>query len=450
MKNSTYWKGAKNIIRRCLDLEPGQDLVIFFDEATLETVSLLMRVATELRVQPTAIFIPQEVQRLIPEHANLSGLAERMVQEVRAIITCVNGSASCMPFRSRLLEVNWSARTRVGHMPGASLEVLKLAAVDIDRLILNCRQIALALTRGQQLELESYGMDGSVHQLQVPLGGWDRIAVASDGIIRDGVWGNVPSGEAYIAPLENSASGSLVINGSLPDLVIAQGEELILSFEQGHLISIEPPDGPAAAFLEDTQFRKAKEKGDAEWSNLAEIGIGLNPAVDKLTGNMLFDEKMAGTAHVALGSNTFMGGRVKSTIHADMVTCSPTIRIDGQTILDHGRLSFAMSHWQENHLHIDLENSSWASADKVTWSGKLVQINSGLLQRCFYSEPGKTLPCNVGNEETAGLAGKLYESLPSDGTAISIEELLRTTRLPDETLRRVLHVMSLYELVHQE
>jgi leucyl aminopeptidase (aminopeptidase T) len=448
MKRSIYWKGAKNIIQRCLDLEKNQELVIFFDETTMDVVSLLFQVASELGVQPTAIFIPLEVQKLIPEQYNISGITERMVQEVRAIISCVNGSASCMAFRSRLLEVNWSARTRVGHMPGATLEGLRLAAIDIDKLILDCRQVALALTRGHQLEMDSYAMDGTTHQLIIPLGGLDRIAVTSDSVIRDGMWGNIPSGEAYIAPMENGSEGSIVINGSIPDMVISKGEEIILHFHQGHLTSIDPPENKTAAYLEETQVRMAKEKMDLEWSNLAEIGIGLNPAVEKLTGNMLFDEKMAGTAHVALGTNTFMGGRVKSLIHADLVTCSPSIRIDGKPIMDHGQFNFQISDWQESFRNINLLGSIWASAEQVIWSGKLVQTNLGHLQLFVSSEPGKTFPCNVGDDETAVLAEKIYKYL-SDDVAVTIDLLPEITGIDRETIRRVLHIMSIYDLVHQ-
>ena len=52
------------------------------------------------------------------------------------------------------------------------------------------------------------------------IGGWDRLPVASDGIIRDGAWGNVPSGETYIAPMEGTAEGQVLINGSIPGLVL--------------------------------------------------------------------------------------------------------------------------------------------------------------------------------------------------------------------------------------
>jgi leucyl aminopeptidase (aminopeptidase T) len=234
--NESVTLGAKQVIQRCLRLNPGRSLVIFFDETTIEISVMMTEIAAELGVETTAILVPVSLQRRIPHQIDLSTLTQGAAHEAKAILTCVNPMPDCLNFRKRILESQWSARTRIGHMPGASLEVLTLANVDIDQLVNDCRQIELAMARGKLLELITYEVDGTPHHLTTDIGGWERLPVASDGVIDDGVWGNVPSGETYIAPIEDSATGSVVINGSIPGLVLNPNTQLIRTYAV-HVIS---------------------------------------------------------------------------------------------------------------------------------------------------------------------------------------------------------------------
>lgn len=447
MDKNIIQKGALNIIQNSLDLHPGQDLLIIFDETTKDVAEVLSKTAIELRVQPTMLYIPQSVQKLIPTQMELSPLTQRIFQQVRAVVNCINGLAEFIPFRDHLLKVNRNAHTRIGHMPGISLDVLRLAAVDYTALIHNCKAIAMALTYGRNLELTSFQANGTSHTLNIPIGGLERIAVASDGIISDGVWGNVPSGEAYIAPIEGLAFGSIVINGSLPGLIISADSELILSFEAGHVSKIEYGNSVAADWLQETQIKPAIEAGDVEWSNLAEIGIGVNPGYDQLTGNMLLDEKLLQTAHIALGSNMFMGGQTNSIIHCDLVTLKPTITIDGLRILDHGQLVFNEAEWRQSYKDLDLSDSPLKDANHVCRSGVPVLIDMGRLQRCNFSEPGKMFPSFVGDNETAQLANTLYQALPVEGSRYNLTSLAGLGGLTLSQIRKVLHVMWLHEII---
>ena len=281
--------------------------------------------------------------------------------------------------------------------------------------------------------------------LRADIGGWSRLPVASNGVIGDGVWGNVPSGETYIAPLEGTGEGSMVINGSLPGVVIPPEGELVICFSHGCVTSITPTDSVAARHLEKSQIRRARAAGDADWSNLAEIGVGLNPAVRRLTGNMLFDEKAAGTAHIALGDNQFMGGMVKASIHCDMVTCGPTILIDGQMIVDGGRLVRDVP--RERHSEVDLETSPLLSATEVTCSGtEALRTEDGRLQRSLRSEPGRVSVCQVGDDETARLVSRVYQLMPEPGSWLAVGELAGISDLKERAVRRLLHILWSYEL----
>lgn len=447
MSTDAAFDGARQIIEQCLGLTPGQDLVVFLDETTLPAATLIITAAASLAVAVTPIFVPTALQRRIPAGTALSLPIASATREARAIITCVSAEPDCLPFRDHILENERSARTRIGHMPGATPEVLTMANVDFAALVADCARLEQVMLRGSQLELLSYASGGESHRLRAAIGGWEQLAIASDGVIRDGAWGNVPSGETYIAPLPGSAEGSVVINGSIPGLVIAQGEEIVLRFAGGRLVAIEPETRPAARWLRTTQIDVARAQGDENWDNLAEIGVGVNPAVTRLTGTMLFDEKAAGTVHVALGSNTQMGGRIESKIHCDMVITGPSLEVDGKPVIRRGALCVADEDWLEDFAAVPLADSPLREQSELARTGVDAELGDGHLRRVFRSETGRVARAQVGTPETARLAAALYAQLPANAYSIPLGRLVAQARLSRETARRVLHVMQRYGLV---
>ena len=143
------------------------------------------------------------------------------------------------------------------------------------------------------------------------------------------VFGNLPAGEIYIAPNEDSAEGVLVIDKSFPGLLLS--EPVKLFFEKGRVAHIEGGEG--REYLENAITRH----GDPA-RVIAELGIGTNPMA-RLQGNIITDEKVLGTIHVAIGRNDFIGGRNIANIHIDGVVSQPTLEIDGKILIDNGKHS---------------------------------------------------------------------------------------------------------------
>jgi len=72
-------------------------------------------------------------------------------------------------------------------------------------------------------------------------------------------------------------------------------------------------------------------------ANVAEVGVGLNPGCGK-SGDLKEEKKARGLVHVALGDNVSLGGSVRCGIHMDMVLYQATVRLDGQVVVDDGRI----------------------------------------------------------------------------------------------------------------
>lgn len=160
-----------------------------------------------------------------------------------------------------------------------------------------------------------------------------RQAEGDDGLLTfDGAFGNLPAGEAYLAPLEGKSHGKMVIEwGPTARLV----QPLTLTIANGVVTAIEGDD-PLRQRLE------AKFAENPNCRNLAELGIGTNDKASR-PDNVLEAEKILGTIHLALGDNMGFGGTTSAPFHEDYVFYQPTVTLllaDGakEVIIDNGRL----------------------------------------------------------------------------------------------------------------
>ncbi|MEG6523682.1 aminopeptidase [Desulfotomaculum sp. 1211_IL3151] len=141
-----------------------------------------------------------------------------------------------------------------------------------------------------------------------------------------GEWGNLPGGEAFIAPLEGTANGTLVVpKGWYPGLA----EDMTLAFQDGYVVSLE---GGGKVGEEFTKLFSFGDAGYQHRRNCAELGIGTNPKAKK-PDNVLEAEKIKGTIHIAVGDSSHMGGLTESDLHEDFVLPKPRLYLDGELII---------------------------------------------------------------------------------------------------------------------
>jgi aminopeptidase len=135
---------------------------------------------------------------------------------------------------------------------------------------------------------------------------------------------NMPGGEFFTSPVEDSAEGTIVF-GEFPALRL--GEEVRgarLVFRAGEVVDASASAGERALV--------AALDTDAGSRRIGELGIGCNPRIQRYMENVLFDEKIAGTVHLALGqSYPKVGGQNASSLHWDIVK---DLRNGGQILLD--------------------------------------------------------------------------------------------------------------------
>jgi aminopeptidase len=175
------------------------------------------------------------------------------------------------------------------------------------------------LTRADRMRIEAPGTD-----LTLRVGG--RSWANSDGRR------NMPSGEVFTGPIEDSAEG--VVTFTVPASyggVVVRGARLV--FQAGEVVEASADEGEdvlRAALATDPGARR-----------LGELGIGTNFGIQTPTGNILFDEKIGGTVHLALGrSYPETGGVNGSAIHWDLITdlrAGGRLSLDGEVVQAGGR-----------------------------------------------------------------------------------------------------------------
>ncbi len=163
--------------------------------------------------------------------------------------------------------------------------------------------------------------------ISLPMKG--RTAHASSGLFHaKGQSGNLPTGEAYLAPLEGLSNGVVVVDGSMAMVGIVKTPIRII-VKDGYATTIE--GGEEAETL-----KKLLEPHGKDAYTIAEFGIGTN---DKaiITGKIIEDEKVMGTIHIAFGDNKSMGGTVRVASHLDGLVKLPTVWFDEKIIMSDGK-----------------------------------------------------------------------------------------------------------------
>jgi len=222
---------------------------------------------------------------------------------------------------------------RIASMPGILPEMLSSSgplAVDYEKIKEETLRLAKLLTVASSARVLTE--EGTSITLSLE----GRTGEADTGLyLKPGEWGNLPGGEAYIAPVEGSAQGKIVVPAGWGHNLT---QDLMLVFEEGYVVECRGggPAGDRLRGLLDFSDPKLKHR-----RNCAELGVGTNPRARR-PDIVLEAEKIKGTVHIAVGDNLHMGGNTESDLHTDFVIPRPTLIVDGEVIIergDPGRLS---------------------------------------------------------------------------------------------------------------
>ncbi|TWJ33391.1 aminopeptidase [Geobacter argillaceus] len=253
------------------------------------------------------------LKRLIAKEASTDDLAaarEMVVAGREAVAEVVVALANNSTSHTRFRALANAAGTRYASLPHFD-PAMFFTSMQVDWLALAERTRLLGEAVNRAVELLVTTSNGT----QMRFGKQGRIAKGDDGLLTmPGSFGNLPAGEVYLAPLEGTASGTMVLEYAPTRKLVTP---LTLIVENGEVVDIRG-DEPHREILE-RKFAESRLN-----RNIAELGIGTNDRASR-PDNILEAEKILGTIHIALGDNAGFGGRISTPFHEDYVFYKPTV-----------------------------------------------------------------------------------------------------------------------------
>ncbi len=300
------------VVGQCLVVKPGEEVLVIVDPKTREIGEALRDAAAKAEADAVLAIMDERAT----DGTEPPGSLAAALKACDVFIAPTSRSLSHTQARKQASD----AGARGATMPGVTTDMLaRVMAVVFGTMAVRSRAVAELLDHA----------DGA--HLTCPLGSdftldlKGRAGIADDGdLTQAGAFGNLPCGEGFIAPVSGEGT---VMASSLAPLGLTD-EPAKLTVADGHIVAAE--GGLGSEYLE--RLRAHGEQG----TNLAELGIGTNDRAI-LTGNVLEDEKILGTAHVAFGASAGIGGTVSVPIHLDVVITDASLSIDGTTVLENGR-----------------------------------------------------------------------------------------------------------------
>ena len=301
---------VRTVVRRCLAIRPGENVLVVVDRPLQDVGEALREEAERAQADAVlAVMAPRSDHGEEPPAPIAAALAASDV-----FIAPASKSLSHTQARKRASE----GGARGATMPTVTADMLaRLMDIDFDAMRARSHAIAQLLDAADEARITCpRGTD-----LTLDLS--ERSGLADDGDLTvPGAFGNLPCGEGFIAPAGGEGT---VVARSLAGIGLGEAR---LTVSGGHLTAATGPEG-------EQLLERLSAHGEAG-TNLAELGVGTNEKAG-LTGNVLEDEKILGTVHVAFGASAGIGGTVAVPIHLDVVVTDASLTVGDTPVLDGGR-----------------------------------------------------------------------------------------------------------------
>ena len=308
-------QAVRAIVRDCLGVGEGEDVLVVCNPATQRMAERMRDAAQEAG--------GDAVLAVMAERASHAAEPATPVAAAMATVDVVLAPTVQSLSHTAARRAATEAGARIATLPGVTEEMLaRLMSADMDGLRRKGRAIAELLTGGSEARITC--TNGS--NLRLGLEGRQGTSDAGELTAR-GAFGNLPCGEGFIAPVEGTAEGRLVVDGTIATL--GMGDLVDLAVEGGHLVSAGGERGE--------RLMELLTPHGPDGTNVAELGIGTNEKAVS-SGEILEDEKILGTVHVAFGASAAIGGTVQVPVHLDCVVMKPDVTVDGVSVVRDGAL----------------------------------------------------------------------------------------------------------------
>lgn len=308
-------KSVQTILKTCLNVKSGENLLILTDTNTIEIGEMFAIVGHGMGAE-VVMTIMQPTTRHGDEPSRI--IAEAM-KAADAIVAPTTFSIN----HSTARKVASDAGARLIFMPDANEDVFLDGSLDIDFMAQKelIEKVSVILEAGEKLSITSkLGTD-----LHMRISG--RRAVPQTGICHEpGTISPPPCIETAISPLEGTTEGVMYVDGAIVPGRACQ-EPVKITFKEGRIVSIEGKED--AEMLRQT----LESYNHPNVYCAVEMGIGMNPNAKIGRGGQLEDEAEFGTMHIGIGNGITFGSSIRAPGHCDLVMRDPVIKVDGKILM---------------------------------------------------------------------------------------------------------------------
>ena len=309
---------AENALQCVLEAKEGEKIVIFCDDTRASVGEAFEAGASSLKLKTKLVLLetaPQVFRTEIP--AKLKKFLTTQRPDI--YINLFRGIREETPFRIKLIHLETTGgKTRLGHCPGVTIDMLT--------------EGALALSAEEHRQMQNFAaelmekLEKAIKlEIKTPAGTQLTLSVKGRPFITDTMldweelkWMNLPTGEVYAAPVEESLEGKLVCDMAVGGIGPVKSP-VTLKVKKGKV---------DAAISENTEVLKRVQDSlhtDEMANVVGEFAFGINPKA-RFVEEFLEAEKMHGTIHIAFGDNTDMPkGKNNSANHMDFMIGKPTV-----------------------------------------------------------------------------------------------------------------------------
>ncbi len=304
-------QAAEKAVRQSLALKKDESFLLVTDIHKLEIAEALALWSKEAGAETTTYLMTETLRPITTPTV----LFKHLCEQASAMAYVLDARIAEKPFRGYMVKAG-TTHGRICMMPGLTAEMMeRLVNIDFGELDQKGQKLIMALQGVDDVLVENQA--GTHIRFSVKGRTWKN---DNGDISRKGQHGNLPAGEIFTAPVEESFNGRIVI--SLIDDKLGHG---VLEFSEGRLKGFEG-DGITEIMA---------HIGDDETGRIiGEFGIGTNPGA-RICPNMLEAEKAYGTAHFAIGDSYGLG-RNASPHHYDPLVDTISLRVGDRIIIDQG------------------------------------------------------------------------------------------------------------------
>ncbi len=307
--------GARLILRTSAGLREKEKVLVLVDRETRNVGDAFLAAARSLGADPVVLSIfPRDRDGDEPPE-----IASTAMETADVIILATRRSLTHTHARRQANR----AGARVISIPGVTEDMLSKGglAADWSEIHEVVRRVARRLRNAHQLHLTS----ASGTDVTFSVDGREWIAEDTGLCSRRGGFTTLPAGELFVAPVESSAEGHLVVDVYFDEPLI---EPVTATLREGH----------ATKIVGASKAVHTMNLGGRDARTLGRFGFGLNSRA-RASGPHIEAEKALGCASLGFGDNVAFGGKISCGVRVECILSEVSVEVDGRAVIEKGHLA---------------------------------------------------------------------------------------------------------------